>query len=231
MKIHYLQHVPFEDPANILGWAELRGHKLSRTLLYEGDALPENDAFDALIIMGGPMSVHDEALYPWLVQEKEFIGKAIAAGKPILGICLGAQLIAECLGAEVMVNPQKEIGWFPVRLTSEVLGLPIAAALPYEFNAFHWHGETFGIPKGAVRLGNSEATENQGFLYGDRVIGLQFHLESTRESVAELCSHGEQELLPGPFVQSASMMLAEDKFYKELEAILLPILDRWSNKG
>lgn len=226
MRIHYFQHVSFEDPANILAWAKHRGHRLTHTLLYEGEALPAPGDFDGLIIMGGPMSVHDAMEYPWLVQEKAFIDQTIKAQKPILGICLGAQLIAECLGAKVYTNNHKEIGWFPIYKIPEAEGIRCCSEWPASLTVFHWHGETFEIPNGAVRLAGSQACVNQGFALGDHIIGLQFHLESTRDSVTRLIAHGGDELTSNPFVQSADVMLRDD-YFESLEEVLFSFLDRW----
>jgi GMP synthase-like glutamine amidotransferase len=143
MKIHYLQHVPFEDLANIESWARSRDHDLSKTLLFAGDSLPRMPDFDWLIIMGGPMNIHEEDRYPWLAKEKEFIHQAIASDKIVLGICLGAQLMADVLGGKVRKNVHREIGWFPVKLMPESRASPIFRVLPEEFMALHWHGDTF----------------------------------------------------------------------------------------
>ncbi|MEW8197867.1 MAG: type 1 glutamine amidotransferase, partial [Candidatus Thiodiazotropha endolucinida] len=115
MRAHYLQHVPFEDLGSIENWLKRSGYEITRTRLYESEELPGIESVDLLVIMGGPMSVNDDQDFPWLVEEKEFIKKVIESGKPVLGICLGAQLIACSLGAEVFSNSVKEIGWIPIR--------------------------------------------------------------------------------------------------------------------
>ena len=178
MRIHYLQHVPFEDLANIESWARSRGHDLSRTMLFSDEKLPEMDHFDWLIIMGGPMNIYEDEKYPWLSREKEFIRQAIASDKIVLGICLGAQLIADVLGGSVRRNEYREIGWFAVSLTEEGSTSPIFSVLPKSFVALHWHGDTFAIPPGAMRIAESQACANQAFIKG-KAIGLQFHLESS----------------------------------------------------
>ncbi len=133
------------------------------------------------------MNVYEEAEYPWLAAEKAFIAAAIGAGKPVLGICLGAQLIAAVLGGTVSKGPQPEIGWYPVELTPAGRELPLFAGFPDRFTALHWHGDTFSIPPGATHVASSAACANQAFAYdGGRVVGLQFHLEETRESLAQL---------------------------------------------
>jgi GMP synthase (glutamine-hydrolysing) len=202
MNIHWIQHVSFEGLGCIGPWLTENGHTATRTRLWAGDMFPDLGKVDGLIVMGGPMGVYDEDIYPWLAAEKAFIREIIAQDKPVLGICLGAQLIAEVLGAKVWKNDQKEIGFFPVRHTPEA----VARGADPEFTAFHWHGDTFGIPEGAVRLASSEATANQAFLYKDNVLGLQFHLETTEESLMSLCENAGDEITGAPFIQTLEKM-------------------------
>ena len=140
MRIHYLQHVPFEGPANIALWAAERGHAVTGTRLFRGDPLPDVDCMDLLVVLGGPMNVDQHDGYPWLLEEKRLIGQAIDCGTSVLGICLGAQLAAAVLGARVQRNPHKEIGWFNVSLTGHGRTSGFFRGLPAEFIAFHWHG-------------------------------------------------------------------------------------------
>jgi GMP synthase-like glutamine amidotransferase len=202
MRIHYFQHVPFEGLGYIQTWLQERMAEVSRTRAYANDALPCLDEIDGLIVLGGPMSVNDTDAHPWLEAETRCIAEAIALGKPVLGICLGAQLIAKALGAKVYANPQKEIGWFPVYRTAEPIDW-----LPARLDVFHWHGETFDLPLGAVRLASSSACANQAFALGDNVLGLQFHMEVTAESVQELVNNCADELATGgAYVQSAELI-------------------------
>lgn len=161
--------------------------------------MPELQPLDLIIAGPGPMSVNDEAELPWLKTEKQFLRDAIKQGVPVLGICLGAQLIASSLGARVHPNSLKEIGWFPIQAVPESEHY---FQFPPECNVFHWHGETFELPEGAVRLVRSPACENQGFRLGRNVIGLQFHLETTPQSVGPLIENSRHEMTPGPYVQS-----------------------------
>jgi GMP synthase-like glutamine amidotransferase len=181
-------------------------HTLTSTHLYAGDALPDPRDIDLLVVMGGPMSANDEHRVPWLGAEKRFIRAAIDGGVAVLGVCLGAQLIASVLGARVMRNRAKEIGWF------EVEGLapqaPDMLRLPRSFMAFHWHGETFDLPHEAAHLARSAACEHQAFQLGDRVIGLQFHLETTPQSARDLVVNCGAELVQAEFVQPASALTA-----------------------
>lgn len=225
MRIHYLQHVPFEDPANILHWAQRNGHSLSRTLMYNEEPLPDIGSFDWLIIMGGPMNIYEEHEFAWLASEKEFIKKAISAKKIILGICLGAQLIADVLGGNVYKNEFKEIGWFPVFLTPESKNLKTFVGIPEQFLSFHWHGDTFQLPPGAVLLASSEACVNQAFVFQEKVIGLQFHLESTHASIGRLINESSNELTTDTYIQQSDQILAQREAMLEIQTILEKLLD------
>jgi GMP synthase-like glutamine amidotransferase len=200
MRAHYLQHVPFEGTGSIEKWLDAAGYAISCTRLFESPIFPGIEEFDLLVIMGGPMSVNDESLFPWLVQEKQFIQNAIRAGKRVLGICLGAQLIANAMGSRVYPNGVKEIGWFPVQALDS--GNVSVFRFPPSLKVFHWHGETFELPSGAVRLARSEACENQAFQLGTSVIGLQFHIEATPETALELILNCRSDLQPSEYVQS-----------------------------
>lgn len=205
MQVHVFQHVPFEGLGSIATLLEQRQAGVGFTRFYEPAArLPALAEVDCLIVLGGPMSVNDEEELPWLRQEKRFISEAIADGKAVLGICLGAQLIASALGARVYPGPEKEIGWFPI--LAEPVGVG-TFAFPASVQVFHWHGETFDLPAGAVRLAASAACRNQAFQLGDRVLGLQFHLETTPESAAAILTHCADELLGNhPYIQAASAL-------------------------
>lgn len=223
MRIHYLQHAPFEAPANVATWAEERGHDLSGTHLYDGESLPAVDDFDWLIVMGGPMSVHDEGEYPWLVEEKALIAEAVDADKLVLGVCLGAQLLADVLGAEVTEADEREVGWWPVKATPMASDSPVFDALPEEYVAFHWHGDTFEIPDGATWTARTPACHAQAFSIGDRVVGTQFHLEETRESVADLVANGRPG--EGEYVQDAAEIGRPDAPFEEIRDTLYALLD------
>ncbi len=206
MRAHYLQHVPFEGLGSIEAWLLSAGYEITSTKWYESSALPNVQDIDLLVVMGGPMSVNEETTYPWLVDEKAFIRRTIESGKPTLGVCLGAQLIADALGGRVFPNTEKEIGWFPVRAVSS----PDSAAFtfPEVTEVFHWHGETFSLPTGAVRIAESEGCENQAFQIGSHVIGLQFHLETTADSAQAIAENCRDELVAGKYIQTESEMLS-----------------------
>jgi len=224
MRIHYLQHVPFEDIANIGKWA--RGYPITRTALYEGQVLPtSDDEFDFLVVMGGSMGVYDEKKYPWLLEEKKFIEKAIKTNKIVLGICLGAQLIANVLGAKVYKNKYKEIGWYPVVLTEDAKSSKVFSGFKDRFIAFHWHSDTFDIPSGAKRLAETEACKNQAFEYKGRVFGLQFHLESTHETIRLLAENCACELVKGKYIQTKKELLLNYTSLKNIEKSMTMLLN------
>ncbi|MBN2736851.1 MAG: type 1 glutamine amidotransferase [Spirochaetales bacterium] len=227
MKIHVLQHVSFEGPAYIQKWANNNGHYLEIVRLFEGAPLPDINEISALMIMGGPMSVTEEDIYPWLKPEKDLSKAAVSKNLPVLGICLGAQMIAASWGALIKKNPEKEIGWMDVKLSMAGQINPACAGLPESFTAFHWHGETFDLPNNAVRLAESEATHIQAFQL-NRAIGLQFHLETTRESMDLMLENCAADLTPGPYVQSRERILSiEEKAIEELNKHMDSILAYW----
>ena len=203
MKLHYLQHVPFEGLGYIETWAKENSITVSCTKMFNNEKLPRQNEFDFLVVMGGPMSVNDEEELPWLVKEKNFVKETIENNKPVLGICLGAQMIAKALGAKVYPNAEKEIGWFSVK---NIPGSALSKLLPKEYEIFQWHGETFDLPEGAVHLAESPVCKNQAFVYGNKVIGLQFHLESTSETIDKLITNCADELIDAPYIQSGEEM-------------------------
>lgn len=223
MRAIILQHVPFEGPGCIEAWLNTRGASIRTIRLFAEDPLPHQEEIDLLIAMGGPMSVNDEAIYPWLAAEKRLIARVIAAGKPVLGICLGAQLMAAALGARVYAAPCKEIGWFPIHA---VTALGDQFAFPPKLDVFHWHGETFELPAGATLLASSQGCRHQAFQIGPRAIGLQCHLEITPQSAASLIAACKEELQPGQFVQDEASLLATPfERYAPPHALMGQLLD------
>ncbi|MGO8953133.1 MAG: type 1 glutamine amidotransferase [Rhodomicrobium sp.] len=223
MRMSVLQHVPFEGPAAIADWAEDRRVRMTVASLHREEPLPALDAFDMLTVMGGPMSANDEARYSWLGPEITLVRDAIGAGKIVLGVCLGAQIIAKALGAKVYAARHKEIGWFPVRRTPAAHA--IFEGLPAEFIAFHWHGETFDLPPGTERLAETAGTPNQAFAFAKRVLGLQFHMEATEMSVNALIEHAAGEIGAGPFEQAPSAIAAGTNYCLGLKPLLGRALD------
>ncbi|WP_061237686.1 type 1 glutamine amidotransferase [Ectopseudomonas composti] len=224
MRVQVLQHVPFEDVGSMAEWLQARGAELRYTRFFEADAqLPDPGSCDLIVAMGGPMSVNDEAELPWLIEEKAFLRQAIDAGVAVLGICLGAQLIASALGARVQPNAVAEIGWFPV-WRAESTGED-SFVFPDRIELLHWHGETFELPEGARLLASSEACRHQAFQLGRRVIGLQCHPEMTPAIVADLLHQCADELEPGPWVQTPAQLAAEAQRYQPGHALMAQVLD------
>ncbi|MCX7983860.1 MAG: type 1 glutamine amidotransferase [Bacteroidetes bacterium] len=217
-----LQHVPFEGLGSIEPWLRTHGYSLSYVRFFDDYTLPSVENVEALIILGGPMSVNDEQRYPWLKEEKRFVHEVIESNKPTLGICLGAQLIASSLGAKVRRNRVQEIGWFPVSVrNNKHLFL---RQLPKLFTAFHWHGETFDIPDGAVHFASSRACEHQAFIVRNKVLALQFHLEVTPAAVRQLLKHCKGEIKDGLFIQSERSILATPHLQYETANALMNIV-------
>jgi GMP synthase-like glutamine amidotransferase len=203
LRICSLEHAAEEGAGKIAEWAQRRGHNFQAIRLDLGERLPPVGALDFLVIMGGAMNVYQYRDYPWLAAERDLIGAAVAARKAVLGVCLGAQLIADVLGARVVQNAEREIGWFPIRQTAPH---PLFAGFPTEYTAFSWHGDTFGIPPESLRVAESDACANQAFVHGDRVVGLQFHVEVTPAAVRGFVAGGESALVEGRYVQSAEVL-------------------------
>ncbi len=218
-------HAPYEGPGIIANWADKQHHLLAFTRFYEDDSLPDASDVDLLVIMGGPMNVFDLHIYSWMQDEVDWVTDFIKAGKPVLGICLGAQIIASALGEEVYPGEQKEIGWHNLQFLPSLGEFRIWKNLPPTRKVFHWHGDTFPVPKGAIRIASSQAFPNQGFIYNRKVLALQFHLEVTPESVLELVENCRDELVPGPYVQSEAELLGEEKVYGANQKLMFQLLD------
>jgi len=229
MKTHYLQHVPFEGLGYIETWLRENNHTISFTRFYETNYhLPPVTEVDALIIMGGPMGVYDEKQYSWLHEEKQFIKDCILAGKKVLGICLGAQLMTACLGTKVSEAAYKEIGWFPVFPTEESKKLHWLYDL-FKNNpvVFHWHGDRFEISGESLNLLSSEANKNQAFYYNKNTIGLQFHLEVTEETTRLMLENGDAELTEKLYIQSKTEIKNGIKYIGQCNEIMSQILNNW----
>lgn len=194
MSVLIIKNITTEGPGAIEDFLKKEEMPFSIVELGLGEIPPPLELFDTLVIMGGPMGVYEMDRYPHLMVESRIIREAINRGMRILGICLGAQMVAHCLGAEVYPGPEKEIGWYHIELTGDGLKDPLMRRLAIHprvgdfwrrFKVFHWHGDTFGIPLGAVLLASSELYRNQAFRYGDNVYGFQFHIEVTKEMLLE----------------------------------------------
>ncbi len=228
MNIHVLEHDPLENPGLVADWAAARGHRLSSTLLDRGGILPSLAEADLLVVMGGPMNIYQHRDHPWLVVEKEFIAAAIAARKPVLGICLGAQLIADGLGGKVFQHSEKEIGWFPIRMLDRTEPF---ADFPETLTAMHWHGDTFTLPKNARHIATSEACENQAFVFGDRVVALQFHIEMQALSESDLNAVGSAAVAPGRWVQTREQLMATPADLPVAKTALFSLLDALATRA
>ncbi len=230
MRIHALQHVEFEDLANIEVWLQCRGYCVTKTHFWNQEKLPALDQFDWLIVMGGPMNVYEESTYPWLAQERKLIRDAISQHKLVLGICLGAQLIADVLGGRVYRNEHKEIGWHSVELTESAMESAVFQSIPRKFAAFHWHGDTFTLPPFCRHIAASAGCLNQAFEFDDgRVVGLQFHLESTSDSIRRLIRNCAGDFTGGRYVQSPNEILDQMEHMQLIETFLRIILEQMHN--
>ncbi|HBH85784.1 MAG TPA: amidotransferase [Bacteroidales bacterium] len=232
--IHCFQHVPFEGPGIISDWAIENNHNFTFTKFCEDYSFPSIDEIDLLVIMGGPMSFDDFDTYSWLKVEIEYIKQAIQANKAIIGICLGAQLIVNALGGKALHGHTKEIGWFPVQFNKTELDKLGWDMFPDKMNVFHWHGDTFEIPQGAVHLASSKAYPNQAFLYNTRVLGLQFHFEMDKRAIESIIKNAGDELIPSEFVQTKEEIMKNNHFIKQNNKIMKVILGKiinYSNKS
>jgi len=189
----------FEHPASIADWAKENSHATTYTKVFEDAIFPPTEAFDMLVIMGGVMGVYEEEEYAWMPAEKAFIKASIEAKKKVLGVCLGAQFIAEALGAKVFPHTVKEIGWLPIE---KVVSHRLTGKLPQTFTTFHWHGDTFALPENAIHLFKTKGCAQQGFIYNDHVAGLQFHMEVKEDLLNDMTEHERAELIKNDYVQT-----------------------------
>jgi GMP synthase-like glutamine amidotransferase len=226
MRIHHFQYVPFEGLGCMKPYFINKGHQLSSTHLYLNEPLPQLHDFDWLIVMGGPMGVSDELHYPWMSKEKSLIKSSIESGKIILGICLGAQFIADALGSKVYPNSHREIGWFPINVAKQLDNTIFQGVFPQGIEVFHWHGETFEIPASGVLVASSEACQNQGFIVENRIVGLQFHLETTLDSAKALIENCRNELDGSKFVQNEKDILEKEKRFLLINKLMIAVLKR-----
>lgn len=230
MNLHYFQHVEFEGLGQIQEWAESHAHTVTGTRLYRGDPFPAIEEVDLLVVMGGPMGATDDSKFPWMKAEKLFIEEIIKRQKKVLGVCLGAQLIAHVLGAKVYPNREREIGWFPIELNPPHARQTALSVLDQRSTVFHWHGDTFDLPSGALHLARSRACENQAFAIGQTVMALQFHLELSAFQIDRLMENCPADIKgEHPFVQDPREIHdLTSRFLPPLHAILGRFLDAFA---
>jgi GMP synthase-like glutamine amidotransferase len=229
MRIHCLQHVSFETPGTILEWATLHKHTVSYTYFFEENfLLPGPNDFDCLLIMGGFMNVDEESKFPWLRTEKHFIRLAIDAGKKVLGICLGSQLIAAVLGAPVYKGKEKEIGFFPIQFSLVAESNPLFSHFPAEYSLFHWHGDTFDLPEQARLIASTQVCKHQAFIVNENVLALQFHPEMNENTIEQMLLHDGKELEEeGEHIQSVTEIKSYYPLLEQNRKDLFVLLDRF----
>lgn len=228
-KVIFIQHDPHDGPGGLLGLFVARRVGVEIVRPYAGEVVPTNlDRASGLVVLGGPMSVNEQYEYPYLTDEIELIQSAVATGKPVLGVCLGSQLLAAALGASIRPNPVKEVGWHPVELTDEANGDPLFGGVRASFPAFHWHGDTFDLPTGSVHLAASPLCRHQAFRYGANAYGVQFHLEVDMAKVDEMVTVFAAPLravgLAGWQVRREA-----DELLPEMQAVAGIVFGRWAD--
>lgn len=229
MRIHVFQHVPFEGPGEIARWAIERGHTLATTAWFDGVPALELAEVDGIIVMGGPMNIYEHRPHPWLLTEKKFLRRALEHGRPVVGVCLGAQLLADVLGGQVFQNSVREIGWWPVRWRGAARSAPGWDFLPSATTPLHWHGDTFSLPPGAQWLAESDDCAHQAFAWGRLALGLQFHLEANKESLDALIKNCGHELAGGGAKTQSADQLRNGlaRHQPENLPLLWKLLDAW----
>ncbi|MGR6341817.1 type 1 glutamine amidotransferase [Priestia megaterium] len=230
MRIHYIQNDPLAGPGTIEIWAAQHGYALTSTKVYEKCDFPSTDEFDFLIILGGHMGAYEEETYPWILLEKQFIRKTVEQNKFVLGICLGAQLIADALGGKAYPHTHKESGWWGIELDKEAENVQLLRGFPKKFTAVEFHGDTFDLPKGAIRLSSSKGCKNQIFIYQDRVIGLQFHPEFTNDMIDNVLKNSDFGRVQGEFMQKPEDILNQTVLLNQSKNILFKLFDNIINK-
>ncbi len=229
-KIYVLQHHPVENLGNIADALEAAALAWQYVRVNDGQPVPATmKGAGGLIVMGGPMGVYQTDRHPWLRDEMRLIEDAVKSNLPVLGVCLGAQILAAALGAKVARNPSgKEIGWHPIRLCDSAREDRLMRDLPATMTPFHWHGDIFDLPPGAVSIASSDKTPCQAFRHGDKAYGFQFHFEVTRESVAAMANAFAKELVRENIPADAMIAQAADHI-PPLEKISDTVFSRWAS--
>jgi len=229
MHIHCFRHVLFETPGTILEWLEQHKHTITYTNFFEEEyALPKRDGYDCLLIMGGYMNVDEEEKFPWLKEEKQQIKRAINAGKKVIGICLGSQLIAAASGKKVYKGKNKEIGFFPINFSDKAFAHSLFSHFPKKYTVFHWHGDTFDLPDNARLIASTSACANQAFLINSNVLALQFHFEMNETIIEEMILHGNDELLEkGKYIQNVDEIRKRYPYLRQNKKDIFVLLDKF----
>ena len=222
MKVLIIQHVDFENPGYFRNLFEAMNAEIAYLNFFEAGYRITQE-FDLLLIMGGPMNIYEEEKYPWLKEEKALSRNALEKKKMIIGVCLGSQLIADALGKRIYRIPSREIGWFPVRKTHE----EVLNFLPEYATVFHWHGESYDIPEACTAFYGTDLTPNQSFLFDNRVLALQFHMEMTPEGAEMLIENCRDELDGTSYVMSPEMIMEGFSRYRESNKKMLRNLVNW----
>ncbi|UCD82690.1 MAG: type 1 glutamine amidotransferase [Desulfobacterales bacterium] len=232
MRIQLIEHDPEDfSRTNISFWAARKGCRIHQTYVCKGEAWPSLDDFDWLMVMGGSQHAWDEPGNAWLQEEKHYVAKALASGKPFLGICFGAQILAEALGGHLFPNQHREIGWYEVKLTRPGRESFLFNNIPASFVSFHWHSDHFSLPRSCTRLAFSEATENQAFICNDRpAVGLQFHPEYTREMVAYYTAEHSQDWIPDVFVSPKEQILTRTEKIQDTYWLMETLLNNMAEE-
>ena len=222
-----LQHIHCETPGIISDCLQSANIDMRFVRTFERNPIPSNlDTQAGLIVMGGPMSVYDHDQFPFLLEEQRLIEEALKDDKPVLGVCLGSQLLAATLGAEVKSGAQKEIGWHPVTLTEDAATDALWKELPARFTAYHWHGDVYDLPQGAVSLASSELTPCQGFRYGTNAYGFLFHMEVTEKIIENMVAEFQDEL-EEQCITAESIIQKTRDFLPALQTVGDRVFRRW----
>ena len=229
MEVYVLQHIHCETLGTIADALKSKGIAAHYLRSFAGEPVPRDMADAAgLIIMGGPMGVYEQDLYPYLREELRLIETALRQGKPVLGVCLGSQLLAAALGAEVKPNTAKEIGWYPITLTDTARQDHLWKGVEPSFAAFHWHGDIFDLPQGAASLASSTLTPCQAYRYGTNAYGLLFHMEVTREQIALMVDTFQDELLTEG-IDGRALVAQSERHLAAMQGIGATVYQRWAD--
>jgi GMP synthase (glutamine-hydrolysing) len=226
-KICVLQHAEPETPGILTDILAARGIELNHVRSYLAEPVPRRmDGYDGLLVMGGPMGVYEADRYPWLRDELALVEAAVAAEKPVLGICLGSQIVAAALGAQVS-RGRREVGWLPLTLTPAASDDPLWRDVERTFTPMHWHGDVFDLPRGAVALASSAMTPHQAFRFGSNVYAFLFHMELTVEMV-----RGMVRAFPGDIVEAGAdgdaILARSPAAVPEIHKIARTVFERWA---